>query len=75
MKWDAMIHYERQDAKIEGKIEGKIEDVFELLSEHGEIPEQLREKILQEENIDKVKEWVKLAAKVNSVEEFIEKMK
>ena len=75
MKWDAMIHYERQDAKAEGKIEGKIEDILELLSEYGEIPEQLKEKILKEENIDKVKEWVKLAAKVDSVEEFIDNMK
>ena len=75
MKWDAMIFYERRDAKNEGKIEGKIESVLELLEEFGVIPEELKETILRETNLEKIKEWHKLAAKVSSIEEFTEKVK
>lgn len=74
MKWDAMIFYERRDAKNEGKIEGKIESVFDCLEEIGTIPEELREKISTETDLDKIKSWLRLAVKVKSIEEFIEKM-
>ena len=74
MKWDAMIFYERRDAKNEGKIEGKIEGILELLSDYGEITEDLKEKIAQETDLEKLSSWLKLAAKVNSLEEFAKKM-
>ena len=74
MKWDAMIYYERRDAKNEGKIEGKIESVLELLSELGAISNDLREEIAKETDLEKIKNWLKLAARVNSIEEFREKM-
>ena len=74
MKWDAMIFYERRDAKNEGKIEGKIESIIELLEEIGEIPSDLKDKILNETDLEKIKSWLKLAAKVDSIEEFQEKM-
>ena len=74
MKWNTMIYYERRDAKNEGRIEGKIESVLELLAEYGEVSEELKEVIMKETDLEKVKKWVKLAAKVNSVEEFAEKM-
>ena len=70
MKWDTMIYYERRDAKIEGKIES----VLELLAEYGEVSEELKEVIMKETDLEKVKKWVKLAARVHSVEEFAEKM-
>ena len=78
MKWDAMIYYERRDAKnegrIEGRIEGKIEDILDILDELGDIPETIRKKIASETELEKLKEWLKLAAVVNSVDEFLEKM-
>lgn len=74
MKWDAMIYYERRDAKNEGKIEGKIEYILELLEDIGEVPEELRDMISRESNPEKLKLWHKLAAKVNSIEEFQQKM-
>ncbi|MBQ8518778.1 MAG: hypothetical protein IJ455_04105 [Agathobacter sp.] len=42
---DAMIYYERRDAKNEGKIEGKIEDILELLEEHGTVSDEFIEKM------------------------------
>ena len=59
------------DGRIEGKIEGRIDSILELLNEYGIIPEKLRQSILQESNLETLKRWHKLAAKVDSVEEFI----
>ena len=74
MKWDAMIFYERRDAKNEGKIEGKIEAIFDCLEELGTIPEELRERIEKETDLEQIKKWFKAALKSNSIEDFIEKM-
>lgn len=74
MTWEEKIFYERLEAKDEGKIEGKIEAILELLEEFGEVSSKLKENISQETNLEKIKKWLKLAAKVNSIEEFQEKM-
>ena len=66
MRFDEIIAYERQDAKKE--------DILELLVEYGEIPEALRAQIDAEQSLEVLKRWHKLAAKVNSVDEFLEKM-
>lgn len=64
------IKRERREAKAEGKAEGKAEDVLELLEGLGSVPEDLREVIMQEKNLDVLKKWLRLAAKSVSVEEF-----
>ena len=56
-----------------GKAEGKAEDIVELLEEHGIVPEWLKERIMQETDLDKLKTLHKLSAKVESIEEFTEK--
>lgn len=70
--------YERNSmingAKEEGKIEGKIEDILELLSEFGEIPRDLRKIISKQTDIEKLKKWMKLAAKSESIEDFKNKI-
>lgn len=70
MKWDTMIYYERRDAKLEGKIES----IFELLEEFGSISDEIKERIAVEKDLEQIKKWHKLAAKVNSIQEFAEKM-
>ena len=57
----------------EGKAEGKAEDIIELLEEYGIVPEWLKERIMQETDLDKLKTLHKLSAKVESIEEFIKK--
>ena len=57
-----------------GKAEGKRNSVLELLEDLGEISEALREVIMSEESMDVLKEMLKLASKVNSIEEFEEKI-
>ena len=61
---------ERLAGKEEGKAEGKAESVLELLEELGPVPEELRKKIMDEREMNTLKGWLKLAAKVSSVEDF-----
>lgn len=79
MTLEEKIFYERLEAKDEGreegKIEGKMESIFELLEEIGVVSDELRESVSKENDLDKIRKWLKLAAKVESIEEFVEKMK
>ncbi len=58
-----------------GRTEGRIDSIIDLLSEYGAIPEELKQIILQENNLNTLKRWHKLASQVDSVEEFIKMMK
>ena len=57
-----------------GKAEGKAEGIVELLEELGVIPDEVREKILGEKDLDVLTAWLRLAAKTNSIEDFQSKM-
>ena len=73
------------DAKYEGKLEGiqegiqeglqegKAESIIELLEEFEPVPQELREAIMREKNMDTLTAWHRLSAKVESLNEFIEK--
>lgn len=56
--------------EAKGEIKARTEAVLELLEDLGEIPDTLRNKILEQENLDILKRWIKLSAKAVSVEEF-----
>lgn len=57
-----------------GRILGKIEDIIGFLADLGEIPEDMQTRIEQEQDIRTLSKWVKLAARAETIEEFIEKM-
>ena len=59
--------------RLEGKAEGKAEDILDFLSDLGFIPEDLKNEIFAEQDLEKLKKWLKLAARSRSVEEFREK--
>ncbi|MCR5209840.1 MAG: Rpn family recombination-promoting nuclease/putative transposase [Lachnospiraceae bacterium] len=65
------------DAKYEGKQEGlqegKAQSVIELLEEIGPVPQELREVILNEMNLETLSAWHKISARVDSIDEFVEK--
>ena len=61
----------REDVFEQGAIKGRTDSILDLLNEYGVIPEELRQSILQESNLETLKRWHKLAAKVDSVEEFV----
>lgn len=69
-KWEELAY-----AKEDGKAEGKAESVLEILSEYGEVPSELREKILLQTDLKVLSRWLKLAAGADSVEEFTQKYK
>ncbi len=64
----------RQESFAEGKAEGKTEDILELLSELGEVPNEICEKILDTSDLNLLKRWLKLAAKSESMEQFVKEM-
>ena len=59
--------------RLEGKAEGKAEAVLELLEDLGRIPEELRNEIMAETDLDRLKIWNKLAARCGTIEEFCQK--
>lgn len=58
----------------DSKKEGKVESIIELLQEVGEVSEDLRTRIRRQTNMETLSQWLKLAAKADSVEEFESKM-
>ena len=63
-----------KDERAEGRAEGRADSILTLLEEKGEIPTDLREKITKEKNMDVLGNWIKLAAKAQSIEQFLNEM-
>lgn len=74
MLFEEMLNDERREGKTEGKMEGTAENVMELLEDIGTLSEELREKIMEETDLFKLKKWLKLAAKAESIEQFMSEM-
>ena len=70
MGWYEMLRDERE----EGKAEGLGLAIMELLSELGAVPEAVSSKIMQETDATILTQWLKLASKSGSVEQFMENM-
>ena len=78
MTFGDLIDMEREEAAKEATNTAtwktKAIDILELLEEYGEVPNSLRRQIEAETDMDTLKRWLKLAARVDSIEEFQEKM-
>lgn len=61
---------EREIGEERGENKGKKAYIFELLEDLGNVSEELKVKILSEENVAKLSKIHKLAAKAESMEEF-----
>lgn len=57
----------------EGMNEGLIKGIFDLLEDYGEIPENLRTEIMKQTDLELLRKWLKIAARVETMEEFEEK--
>ena len=71
----------REEGRAEGHKAGIAEGrrrftavILDFLSELGEIPDSLREKILEEHDLETLGRWLKLAAKAESFADFEKKM-
>ncbi|MDE5801736.1 MAG: hypothetical protein K2I22_02330 [Lachnospiraceae bacterium] len=59
-------YYERQ----EGARENTVENILALLEDYGEIPEELKESLNSVVDMNLLKKYLKLAAKVDGIAEF-----
>lgn len=64
----------KEEGKLEGKSEGKSESILLLLEEFGSLPDHIKTKICSERNPDTLNIWLRLAAKSESLEQFIQAM-
>lgn len=69
-----ILHEMLRDERAEGKMEGKAESVLILLEKFGVIPENIRERIMSETDLDELKRWLGLAALADSMEQFLKDM-
>ena len=74
MLLELMLQDERREGRTEGKVESKAEDIIGFLEDLDVLPEELREKILNENDLTILKRWLKLAAKADSIEQFLKEM-
>ena len=74
MLTELLMQDERRAGRKEGRIEARKESILDILSEKGVVSDELQEKILQEQDLDQLKEWTRLAARVDSIEQFITEM-
>ena len=63
-----------RDERAEGKAEAVLEMLLELMKDLGEIPDELRNRITSEKDLETLKKWHRLAARSESLDEFLEKM-
>ena len=60
----------RAEGKAEGRAEGKAESILELLEEIGPVTTDVKERIMQEKDPERLRMWLKAAARAESVEQF-----
>ena len=74
MTIEEMLKIKEKKSRKEGKAEGKAEAVIELLEDLGMVSDELREKILNERDLEILSKWHKAAARADSIEEFLAKI-
>ena len=74
MIFEEMLRDERAEGKAEGIAEAVLEMLLELMNDLGEIPDELRNRITSEKDLETLKKWHRLAARSESLDEFLEKM-
>ena len=72
MVFEEMLREEKQEGRLEGRIEATREAVFELLEALGEVPDRLRDRIENLEELGDLKFLFKLAAKADSMQNFVD---
>ena len=65
---------ELEAKKAEGITQGKAEGILELLSDLGQVSEDLKAKIMGQKNIDILNKWLKYAARSETIQDFEQKI-
>lgn len=71
--YDMDIAVQKEESYEDGFAQGKADDILEFLNDIGNVSEDLKAIIMGQDNIDVLKEWLKISAKVSSIEEFRKK--
>ena len=58
----------------DAKAEGKAESIIDVLEIYGEVPDSLRDEILNQKDLAIMQRWVKLAVRAGSIQNFIQGM-
>lgn len=72
MMLEEYIYYERKEAAEEACVSTTRENIIELLEDLGEIPQDIRDRIEDQEDALVLKRWLKEAAKASTFEQFRE---
>ncbi|MBE5866230.1 MAG: Rpn family recombination-promoting nuclease/putative transposase [Lachnospiraceae bacterium] len=70
MQWELLL----RDERVAGRAEGRALAIIELLEELGQVSESLKSRVMEESDISVLTGWLKLAAKCESVESFMQNM-
>ena len=60
----------KAEGRIEGRAEGKAEEVISFLEDLAPVSEELKKIIMAEQDLNILKRWLKLSAKVKSIDQF-----
>ena len=71
-EYDEELHMRqtREEGWEDGRRTERIETILDFLSDLGNISKDLHKVIINQQDFNVLKHWVKLAAKANSIEEF-----
>ena len=64
----------REEGRLEGRLENCIENILSLLEDFGAVPDELYELLKKETSLDVLKQWLKIAAKAESIDDFRKKI-
>ena len=70
MLFEELLEMERRQTKLTERIE----TILEFLEELGTIPDDLKQCIISEDDLDVLKDWLKIAARATTIEEFEQNM-
>jgi hypothetical protein len=73
MTGEDLLRWSREEGEAKGEVKGKAESILIVLSSRFSIPEELRKKILSQEDVSVLDEWIAIAANSTSIEDFIKK--
>lgn len=65
---------ELEAKRAEGMTQGKAEDILELLSDLGRVSEDLKAKIMEQKNIAILNQWLRYAARAETIQDFEQKI-
>ena len=64
------IFEQEQRIRDRARAEGRAEDILEILSDKGEVSDDLREKIMIQRDMECLSKWLKAAVRSETIEEF-----